>query len=199
MSSISELIRQQKREASEKNLLSTLRFWVIVLPLLLLYCTTKQLHAKIEANRYEQECSQRNAPTVGPGQEDTPCIYTQEMASLNEVDDSKGRTEDEEIQLTDASGNLTSVLLGRNPTWDNMAIKDNRLTPSVVDGPCLVERWHGTVTTIYTRTLKLTSHDNPDLKYGGILFSLMAFSFVLFLICCALLWWKTSQKNSPRV
>lgn len=175
--------------------MSTLKFSVVVLPLFLLYWTTNQLSARHEAKQYDQECSQRNAPTISTSQSDIPCTYTQETAQLHEVDDSRGRTDHEEIYLTNMGGVQKTVTLDREPTWDNWGIKDNRLWSSVVNGPCLVEQWRGKVTTIYKGSLKLTSQDNPDLKYGGGFFPIMAFTFVLFLICCTLLWWKVSKNN----
>ncbi|MBV9850300.1 MAG: hypothetical protein JO250_11545 [Armatimonadetes bacterium] len=196
MSSTSDLIRQQKKEEAERHLISTLKFCVIFLPLVLLYCTANQLSARREDRQYDRDCPQRNAPAINAAQADAPCTYTRETAYLNDVTDSRGRTQEEEVHLTDASGVRTTVTLDHAPTWGNWSIKDNRLSPSVVDGPRLVERWHGKVTSIYTATLKLTSSDNPDLRYGGVFFQLMSLLFLLFLISCMLLWRKTGRRRS---
>ncbi len=166
---ISELYTAQKKVDAKKNLIGTIKFFSIAMPLLLVWAAPIWFKAHAQIPVYQRDC--RSAPTVSAPQTALPCYDEMAVAQLQNYYH-KSSIDTQYALLNYADGQTSRVQIDGDPgvEW----------THSQVDGPCLVEVWHGEVTAVLRPNAKITSKTNPALTGD-------ATGFVICVLCPGIL------------
>ena len=179
-------ISLEKKKERQKNLISTLKFFAVVYPLLLLYGGQHFFHACIDAPAYRHDCSNAAiAPSFSPS--NAPCYYVAASATLVTTHDRRGRTDSQEIMLA-YHGRVSKVETDHDPILVSPSVADPRLSDQSVNGPCLFEVWHNKIVLVIIRSgAKIQTNDNPALQSGLTASGLIAGIFVSMILIWAYL------------
>ena len=154
----------EKKQARQKGLISTLKFFAVVCPLVAIYGGQDFIHAWIDASAYRRDCSSAAlAPSSLP---QGPCYYAAANATLVTTYDRRGRTDSQDITLS-YDGKVSEVETDHDPLQVSPTVRDPRLSDQSVNGPCLFEVWHGRITLVIIKSgAKIQTKDNPALQVG---------------------------------
>lgn len=146
-------ISPEKKQKAQENLVSTVKFWAVFCPLLLVFGASVWFKAHAEIPNYHRDC--RSAPTVAtPAPSSFPCYNEVATAQLQNYYSRGGGRSDQELLLTFLDGRTASMQADSdsNRWW----------TSSEVDGPCLTEVWHGIIRAALKPNAKILSKQNPE-------------------------------------
>lgn len=164
---------------ANKNLnktLSIFKFWSVVIPMIFTWVFAHQISALVVLPRYHQECAKAFL-LPDQGNQGQPCVCKTATATLKNNYTARGFLDSQHAELSFSDGSNTSMRIDHEPT-----LSPDNLSEAQVDGPWLVEIWHGKVTAITKTGYKLTSADNPDLQVGFFSWFLLLIIFALMLL-----------------
>lgn len=175
-------ISPEKKQERQKNLISTLKFFAVVYPLLLVYGGKHFFRAWVDAPAYRRDCSSAALePSSSP---QGPCYYTAANATLVTTYDRRGRTDSQDIKLA-YDGKVSEVETDHDPLQVSPTIRDPRLSDQSVNGPCLFEVWHEKIMLVIIKSgAKIQTNDNPTLQGGPTMGGL----FLFVLVSTILIW-----------
>ncbi len=153
-------ISPEKKQKAQENLVSTVKFWAVLCPLLLIYGVPHWAKAHAEIPIYHRDC--RSAPTVtAPAPSSVPCYNEVATAQLQSYYSRGGSRNDQNVLLTFLDGRTASMPVDSdsNKWWIS----------SEVDGPCLTEVWQGKIRAVLKPSAKVFATHNPELD-GDTLF-----------------------------
>ena len=147
-------ISPEKKQESQRNLVSTIKFCAVFCPLLLVCTAPIWFKARTQIPIYHRDC--RSALTVtAPVLSSLPCYDETATARLQSYYGRGGVRDEQEVLLTFPDGRTTSMQAdGDSNKWWN---------ESEVDGSCLAEIWHGEIRSVFRPGVKILSKQNPEL------------------------------------
>jgi len=172
----------EKKQARQKGLISTLKLFAIVCPLVAVYGGQDFIHAWVDASAYRRDCS--GAALASSSLPQGPCYYAAANATLVTTYDRRGRIDSQDIKLA-YDGKVSEVETDHDPLQVSPSVADPRLSDQSVNGPCVFEVWHEKIMLIIIKSgAKIQTNDNPALRSGPTMGGLL----VAMLIITILIW-----------
>lgn len=154
---IAELFAEQKKQDARKNLIGTLKFGAVAMPLLMVYAAPPYFRAYTQIPIYHADC--RSALTVNTVQSSGPCHYETATGQLkNYYSGRTARLDSQDVLLSFPDGRTAKVEIDHEP--------GTHWTHSQVDGLCSVEVWHGQTTAVLRPGARILLQHNPELEGG---------------------------------
>ena len=152
---ISELYTAQKKVDAKKNLIGTIKFFSIAMPLLLVWAAPVWFKAHAQIPVYQRDC--RSAPSLGDWRmATTPCYQLPAVGSLKNYYRRTGSIDSQDLLLDFPDGQALRMDIS------GQSIGDQRWTHAQADGSCSVELWHGQITAVLRPGAKILARCNPE-------------------------------------
>jgi len=177
-----KLSPEQKQEG-QKNLISSMKFFAVACPCVLVYAGIPLFHAMVDAPAYRHDCSNAAiAPSFSPS--NAPCYYVAASSILVTDRDHRGRVDSQDIQLA-YDGKVSEIETDHDPILVSPSVADPRLSDQSVNGPCLFEVWHNKIVLVIIKSgARIQVRNNPEIETGPI----ASGGFVAMLVSTILIW-----------
>ncbi len=165
----------EKQQEKSKDLVSTLKFWSVVLPFIVLWQGIHYFQALSASTTYRQDCSKATA-SRGFYSGTAPCYYVAANATLINYRDVRGRTQSQDISIA-YNGKVSEIEVDHDPIQVSPTVADPRLSEQSVNGACEIEVWHNQIVLIIIRSGdRIQARENPETQgstFFGVLFVAM--------------------------